>query len=405
MPPSSAVAGTIPNFSYADSNNSDDANNADRIAGTRLRKRSVVVIAGPGVEAARGDDIGEKLSDGGDEHVDVRGSPVTFSRDIDSEQEHDLSGRKAGQIHPAGGGLPVPLVQELGPQLGQGDQPLAGRIDAFGTLSFVAGIDHVVGRKPSDAGQRRYGNGHENDPEPVSRHSIAAKTLSHVHMVGIARLHMRAAVRRRIHGWTHPGSARLMIVTERIHDDEPDTSEWVVRSLLEAECPAWAGLPLECLRSSGTSNAMWRLRHSTGPDVVVRLPRHPEAAADTARELRVLELLEREEIGSIVSTPRVVHAGRPNEVFPHAWSVLGWLHGTDAWAATGRVDRPDSSLAEDLARCAGAIGSIGTDDAMWIRARAFELEHAVSGVLYYVPKKHPLGDVMARTLARILHEQ
>lgn len=37
-----------------------------------------------------------------------------------------------------------------------------------------------------------------------------------------------------------------------------------------------------------------------------------------------------------------------------------------------------------------------------VAARAFALEQAVGGVLYYVPRRHPLGDVMARTLARIL---
>jgi aminoglycoside phosphotransferase (APT) family kinase protein len=38
----------------------------------------------------------------------------------------------------------------------------------------------------------------------------------------------------------------------------------------------------------------------------------------------------------------------------------------------------------------------------WLRARAFELEHTVGGILYYRPKNHPLGDVMTRTLHRIL---
>ena len=42
------------------------------------------------------------------------------------------------------------------------------------------------------------------------------------------------------------------------------------------------------------------------------------------------------------------------------------------------------------------------DEPTWLRARAFELEHAVGGVLYYTPKRHPLADVMARTLERIL---
>jgi aminoglycoside phosphotransferase (APT) family kinase protein len=48
--------------------------------------------------------------------------------------------------------------------------------------------------------------------------------------------------------------------------------------------------------------------------------------------------------------------------------------------------------------------AIGTDRATWLRARAFALEQAVGGVLYYTPRRHPLGDVMARTLHRILEE-
>jgi aminoglycoside phosphotransferase (APT) family kinase protein len=46
--------------------------------------------------------------------------------------------------------------------------------------------------------------------------------------------------------------------------------------------------------------------------------------------------------------------------------------------------------------------AVGANEATWLRARAFELEHAVGGVLYYTPRRHPLGDVMARTLRRIL---
>ena len=48
--------------------------------------------------------------------------------------------------------------------------------------------------------------------------------------------------------------------------------------------------------------------------------------------------------------------------------------------------------------------ALDVDDATWLRATAIELEHAVGGVLYYVPKGHQLGDVMARTLARILED-
>lgn len=46
--------------------------------------------------------------------------------------------------------------------------------------------------------------------------------------------------------------------------------------------------------------------------------------------------------------------------------------------------------------------AVDADEETWLRAKAFELEHAIGGVLYYRPRKHPLGDVMARTLDRIL---
>lgn len=42
------------------------------------------------------------------------------------------------------------------------------------------------------------------------------------------------------------------------------------------------------------------------------------------------------------------------------------------------------------------------DEEMWIRARTFELEHTVGGVLYYLPRNQRLGKVMSRTLQRIL---
>ena len=89
-------------------------------------------------------------------------------------------------------------------------------------------------------------------------------------------------------------------VSERIHDDEPDTSAPVVRSLLEAECPQWAQSPIEYLKTSGTDNAMWRIRIDDGPDVVIRLPRRPGAAAGVLHEAAVLQQIEQTSLGSDV---------------------------------------------------------------------------------------------------------
>ena len=45
---------------------------------------------------------------------------------------------------------------------------------------------------------------------------------------------------------------------------------------------------------------------------------------------------------------------------------------------------------------------LAPDEATWARGRALELCHAVDAVLYYVPRRHAGGDVMAATLDRIL---
>ena len=308
-------------------------------------------------------------------------------------------------------------------------------------------------------------------------------------------------------------------VSERIHHDEPDTSESVVRTLLQAECPSWARSPMEYLATSGTDNAMWRLRADDGPDLVVRLPRRAGSAADVLHETALLAQIERASLGPF-RTPKVLHVGQPHDVFAHHWSVLEWIDGADAWTLRENLDgRRLDALASDLAAAVTAIrglspvgmrprtpgdrggplrpllerldrwldtpawnaaslidvravrriagealdvadepvsegfvhgdlipgnllvdgdrltaiidwggagrgdiaqdfapawalltaaerpafrDAVGADDAAWIRGRTFELEHAVGGVLYYTPKRHPLGHVMARTLERIL---
>lgn len=309
-------------------------------------------------------------------------------------------------------------------------------------------------------------------------------------------------------------------MTARIHDDEPDTSEQVVRALLAAECPQWSSAPVEYVQGPGTDNAMWRVRLHEQHDVVVRLPRRHNAAAGVEHEMAVLQQIAQSHVRSIVSTPSVRHIGRPSRHFPHHWSVLEWIDGSDVWTDAvehpgrsldmlghdlacavraiadaeivdirqrrpgsrggplgpllerldGWLDNPEwnadrlvdvaairrlaaealevvgepvteglvhgdlipvnllvdrgrlraiidwggagrGDLAQDLAPAWAVLAAaerpafreaVEVDDAAWLRGRTFELEHAVGGVLYYVPRRHPLGDVMARTLDRIL---
>lgn len=304
---------------------------------------------------------------------------------------------------------------------------------------------------------------------------------------------------------------------EPIHEDEPDTSQATVRSLLKAELPHLADGHLEYVDTAGTDNAMWRLTLPGETELVVRLPRRSGAVTKLSAEAHICQAVRASKLNRLVATPRVVHLGRPSGRYPHHWSVFEWLGGEDAWAARHRL--AEDSLAADLARVvrcirslsgvpapkrvsgerggpiegvleridrwlgdptwnadalvdAGTIRAIaseaessddaeptfvhgdlipgnllvaegtltaiidwggagygdpaqdlspawsvldvsgrktfrdqlGADDSEWVRGRTIELEHALGAVLYYVPKGHVLGDIMGRTLERIVED-
>lgn len=135
----------------------------------------------------------------------------------------------------------------------------------------------------------------------------------------------------------------------RIHDQEADTSEPIVRALLGAQCPRWAEMPLRLVDASGTDHAMWRL----GDDLVVRVPRLDSAAASLADEVRWLPLLD----GLVgVPVPRVRHVGTPAAGYPHPWAVFDWIAARDSWSARDDLEDPHGdAFARDLAAAVGNL--------------------------------------------------
>lgn len=84
----------------------------------------------------------------------------------------------------------------------------------------------------------------------------------------------------------------------------------------------------------------------------------------------------------------------------------GHVTGVVDWASADYGDP-----ARDLAPAWSILGPKGRevfrkelapDEATWARGRALELCHAVDAVLYYLPRRHAVGDVMAATLHRLL---
>ncbi|MFG2538530.1 aminoglycoside phosphotransferase family protein [Streptomyces sp. NPDC048511] len=135
-----------------------------------------------------------------------------------------------------------------------------------------------------------------------------------------------------------------------MHANETKTDAALVRRLLAAQFPAWADLPVEPVRSSGTVNAIYRL----GTDLTVRLPRVEGGSRDVATEHRWLPHL----------APHLPHAipaplaqGVPGEGYPWSWSVCRWLDGTNPPAGAGSAE-----LACDIAEFVLALRHVDTTD-------------------------------------------
>ncbi|HTN80410.1 MAG TPA: aminoglycoside phosphotransferase family protein [Acidimicrobiales bacterium] len=138
----------------------------------------------------------------------------------------------------------------------------------------------------------------------------------------------------------------------RMHPDELDLDDEVVRRLLREQHPQWADLPIERVVSSGTDNAMFRL----GDSMVARLPRVERAVPRLETELAWLPALAPH---LPIATPQPLATGTPNDVFPWTWAVLSWIDGVNAFDAA----IPDLSQAvHDVAAVMRALWQIDPSD-------------------------------------------
>ncbi|WP_073952105.1 aminoglycoside phosphotransferase family protein [Streptomyces kebangsaanensis] len=135
---------------------------------------------------------------------------------------------------------------------------------------------------------------------------------------------------------------------DTLHPGEPEFDASLVRRLIAAQFPRWAGLPVEGVDSVGTSNVLYRL----GEDLVVRLPRTAGAAGDVEKEHTWLPRLAP---SLPVAVPVPLGKGAPSEKCPWPWSVHRWIDGEIP--AEGGVAAPEA-LAADLAGFVAALHRI-----------------------------------------------
>jgi aminoglycoside phosphotransferase (APT) family kinase protein len=130
-----------------------------------------------------------------------------------------------------------------------------------------------------------------------------------------------------------------------MHADQVDTDVELARRLVASQFPEWASLPVEVVTARGTDNALYRL----GADKVVRLPTRPRTSLTLEKERRWLPRLA-PFLPLAVPTP--LAEGAPDEVYPFAWSVYGWLPGKAA------AEEPIADLRQAAADLAGFIAAL-----------------------------------------------
>lgn len=109
-------------------------------------------------------------------------------------------------------------------------------------------------------------------------------------------------------------------MTEPVRAEEVETSVELVRGLVAAQFPQWAGLALAPVEAESTDHDMYRL----GEDLAVRLPRRAGAVEAMGKEHLWLPQLA----GRLPApVPLPVASGEAADGYPYPWAVARWIEG------------------------------------------------------------------------------
>jgi len=167
----------------------------------------------------------------------------------------------------------------------------------------------------------------------------------------------------------------------RLHDDEIEIDEPLVRRLLASLSPSYDALPLRRLEASGSTNALFRL----GDDLLVRVPRQPGGSETIEKERRWLPYVAPH---LPFAVPEIVAVGEPAPGYPEKWSVVRFIHGEQPVVPEeGRA--PRHAFARDLAAVVRGLRSLAVpDEALrdpalaWYRGRPLtEMDDDVRGFI------------------------
>lgn len=127
--------------------------------------------------------------------------------------------------------------------------------------------------------------------------------------------------------WPHVPHLRqvmeMIMPVGKVHIDEVDINASLVRRLVTAQFPQWAGLPVKPVEFDGWDNTTFHL----GEEMSIRLPSAQAYAAQVEKEHRWLPRLAPL---LPLPIPAPLAMGVPGEGYPWHWSVYRWLEGESA---------------------------------------------------------------------------
>jgi aminoglycoside phosphotransferase (APT) family kinase protein len=132
-----------------------------------------------------------------------------------------------------------------------------------------------------------------------------------------------------------------------LHANEVPSDEHLVRRLVAAQFPEWAGLSVRRHPATGSDHVQYRL----GDELVVRMPRKAGVDHQVDKER---EWLPRLAPHLPVAVPEPVAKAEPGEMYPFSWSVYRWIDAEDAPAE----GLDDAALARDLAEFTSALRAV-----------------------------------------------
>jgi aminoglycoside phosphotransferase (APT) family kinase protein len=166
-----------------------------------------------------------------------------------------------------------------------------------------------------------------------------------------------------------------MNVTARMHIDELEIDEALVRRLLGDQFPEWVDLPLRRIEPMGTVNAIFRL----GNELSVRLARREGPTQPGGKEYdwlpKLAPLLP-------VEIPVPVAQGHPTGDYPWFWEIHRWVEGE-----TVPVEEIDAmQAARDLAALVAALQQVSPAGAP--TGRGIPLAERDKEIRYWLSRFH-----------------